>query len=116
MLCHMLDRLISCELLYDYMFMCTWLLDWGWVEAGPALCCRPTYLGGPVIPKAQRAVRIGCRPQEGGPDVPMLGEWTRPTEGLVQADQSYCRLREWTGWIEGPVWAYQSHCRLDVYG
>ena len=72
--------------------------------------------GGPVVLKAQRAVRIGCRPQEGGPDVPRLGEWTRPTEGPVRADQSYCRLREWTRCIEGPERADQSHCRVDVYG
>ena len=58
--------------------------------------------GGSVVPKAQGAVRIGCRPQEGGPDVPRLGEWTRTTEGPVRADQSYYRLREWTRWIEGP--------------
>ena len=70
--------------------------------------------GGPVIPKAQRAVRIGCRPHDGGPDVPRLGEWTRPNEGPVRADQSYDRLKEWTRWIEGPVRADQSHCRLDV--
>ena len=48
--------------------------------------------------------------------MPRLGEWTRPTEGPVRADQSYCRLREWTRWIEGPVWADESHCRLEVYG
>ena len=45
-----------------------------------------------------------------------LREWTRPTEGPVWADQSYCRLREWTRWIEGLVLADQSHCRLDVHG
>ena len=45
MLCDLLDRIVDCELLYDCMFMCTWLLDWGWVQAGPALCCRPRYPG-----------------------------------------------------------------------
>ena len=81
------------------------------------LCAVGQHTSGePVIPNAQRAVRIGCRPHEVGPDVTRLGEWTRPNEGPVRADQSYCRLKEWTRWIEGPVWADQSHCRLDVYG
>ena len=43
MLCDLFDLLVICELLYDFMYMCTWLIDGGWVEAGPALCCRPTY-------------------------------------------------------------------------
>ena len=45
MLYDLLDRLADCDLLYACMSMCTWLLDWGWVEAGPALCFRPTYPG-----------------------------------------------------------------------
>ena len=45
-----------------------------------------------------------------------LGEWTRPTEGPVRADQPYCRLREWTRWVVGLMRADQSHCRLDVWG
>nr|KAJ0203197.1 hypothetical protein LSAT_V11C500277790 [Lactuca sativa] len=107
-------KLVDCELLYDCMLCAHGC--WTGVGLRRVVLCvvGQDTQGGPVVPKAQRAVRICCRPQEGGPDVPRLGEWTRPTEGPVRADQSYCRLREWTRCIEGPERADQSHCRVDV--
>ena len=79
MLCDLFDLLVDCELLYDCMYMCTWLVVWTGVGLRRVLLCAvgQDTQGGPVVPKAQQAVRIGCRPQEGGPDVPRLGEWTR---------------------------------------
>ena len=49
MLCDLFDLPVACELLYDCMYMCTWLFGLELVEAGPAACCRPRYPG-----------RIGC--------------------------------------------------------
>ena len=78
MLCDLLDR-------FDWMLYVIECLCahgcWTGVGLRRDLLCAvgQRTQGGPVILKAQRAVRIGCRPQEGGPDVPRLGEWTSHT-------------------------------------
>ena len=112
MLCDLFTRFVDydCYMTVCFVHMVVWTRD-GLRRVLLRAVGQDTQ-GGPVVPKAQRAVRIGCRPHEGGPDVPRLGEWTRMTEGPMRADQSHCRLGEWTRWVEGPMRADQPHCRL----